>query len=138
MRHPGRDLPLVIHTAMPLVIISYVFANIAYFFVLPSSVIAASNTIAVQFGRKVFGPIGALVLAVSVAASCFGALNASTFTSGRLVYAAGKEGYLPSIFCRVGISSEHTSGRIRSRSWLTKRISRFLGDEERSEERRVG
>ncbi|KAI9778360.1 MAG: hypothetical protein M1839_008147 [Geoglossum umbratile] len=130
MRNPSRDLPLVIHTAMPLVIISYVLANIAYFFVLPSAVIAASNTVAVQFGRKVFGPVGALVLAIAVAASCFGALNAATFTSGRLVYAAGKEGYLPSIFSRVGIRSEHTSGRMRTRSWLTKRISRFLGDDE--------
>ncbi|KAH0542403.1 hypothetical protein FGG08_003158 [Glutinoglossum americanum] len=131
MRNPGRDLPLVIHTAMPLVIASYVLANIAYFFVLPSDVIAASNTVAVQFGAKVFGPIGALVLALAVAASCFGALNATTFTSSRLVYAAGKEGYLPSIFSRIGISGEASSGgRIRTRSWIAKRISRFLGDDE--------
>lgn len=30
--------------------------------------------------------------------SCFGALNGSFYTSSRLIYAAGQEGYLPSMF----------------------------------------
>ena len=75
---------------MPLVIVSYVMANVAYFLVLPVSAINSSNTVAVQFGQKVFGSVGALILALIVSASCFGALNATTFTSSRLVYAAGK------------------------------------------------
>src|SRR2546421_673066 len=130
MRNPRRDLPLVIHTAMPLVIVSYVLANVAYFFVLPLDVIAGSNTVAVQFGFKVFGHIGALDLALAVALSCFGALNATTFTSGRLVYAAGKAGYIPSIFARIGLSSENSSGLLRTRSWAAKRISHLLGDDD--------
>ncbi|RBQ72065.1 hypothetical protein VDGD_01314 [Verticillium dahliae] len=104
-RNPSRDLPRVIHTAMPLVILSYVLANVAYFLVLPMATINASNTIAVMFGAQVFGPVGSLVLALIVSASCFGALNSSTFTSSRLVYAAGKEGYIPSIFGRLGLRS---------------------------------
>ncbi|MCJ1435128.1 hypothetical protein MMC27_004498 [Xylographa pallens] len=100
---PSRDLPRVIHTAMPLVILSYLLANIAYIFVLPAPTIASTNTIAVQFGFAVFGPLGALALAVTVSLSCFGALNAATFTSGRLVYAAGKEGFLPSALGHIGM-----------------------------------
>lgn len=59
------------------------------------------------FGTKVFGAVGGLVFALAVSLSCFGALNAATFTSGRLVYVAGKEGYLPSIFGTLGFRGEH-------------------------------
>ncbi|EFW22588.1 hypothetical protein D8B26_000757 [Coccidioides posadasii str. Silveira] len=130
-KHANRDLPRVIHTAMPLVILCYILANVAYFFVLPSSTIAATNTVAVQFGGKVFGPIGALIIALVVSGSCIGALNATTFTSGRLVYAAGREGYLPSIFSKIGIggSASPTGGRLRTRSWFHKLLIRLLGDD---------
>ncbi|KAF8534340.1 amino acid permease-domain-containing protein [Trichophaea hybrida] len=105
MRQPTRDLPRVIHTGMPVVIISYLLANMAYYFVLSGKVIGSSNTIAVAFGTKVFGAVGGLVFAIAVSLSCIGALNASTFTSGRLVYVAGKEGYLPSVFGTLGFRS---------------------------------
>ena len=78
---------------MPLVIASYLLANMAYIFVLPPATIASTNTIAVKFGSVVFGPIGSFFLALIVSLSCFGALNATSFTSGRLIYAAGKEGF---------------------------------------------
>ncbi|RPB16182.1 amino acid transporter [Morchella conica CCBAS932] len=103
MKNAKRDLPRVIHSAMPIVIASYLLANVAYYLVLPASTISQSNTIAVAFGTKVFGRIGGLVFALTVSLSCFGALNATTFTSGRLIYAAGKEGYLPPIFGTLGL-----------------------------------
>ena len=104
-RNPRRDLPRVIHTSLPLVIVFYILANTSYYFVLPSSVINSSNTVAVAFGQQVFGRIGGLILALVVAGSCFGALNAATFTSGRLVYAAGKEGLFPEMLGRIGFGS---------------------------------
>ncbi|EXJ62416.1 hypothetical protein A1O7_02851 [Cladophialophora yegresii CBS 114405] len=134
-KNPSRDLPRVIHTAMPAVIVCYILANVAYIFVLPLETINKSNTVAVQFGSKVFGPIGALILALIVGASCFGALNATTFTSGRLVYVAGREGYIPALFGRIGFGGQpgpepatplHKS---RKRSWLSKSLARVFGDE---------
>lgn len=115
---------------MPLVILSYILANISYFLVLPHSTIEASNTVAVQFGSKVFGPVGALILALVVSASCFGALNATIFTSGRLVYAAGKEGYLPSMFGNLWTRGQESPpvNRFQRRNWAQKSISRLLGD----------
>lgn len=115
---------------MPLVILSYILANVSYFLVLPHSTIEASNTVAVQFGNEVFGPVGALVLALVVSASCFGALNATIFTSGRLVYAAGKEGYLPAMFGNLwtrGLGNA-PSNRFQRQSWAGKLISRILGE----------
>lgn len=117
---------------MPLVITCYILANMAYFFVLPLVTINSTNTVAVMFGSKVFGPIGALVFALIVSASCFGALNSSTFTSSRLVYVAGKEGYIPAIFGRIGTGSEqHASlSTTRTRSWFTKKLAAAFGDED--------
>lgn len=129
---PHRDLPRVIHTAMPLVILCYLLANVAYIFVLSPETIASSTAIAVQFGSVVFGPIGSLVLALGVGASCFGSLNATTFTSGRLVYAAGQEGLLPEFFGRIGMpgtSSREAGTRSRKRSWAHRLFARLLGDE---------
>ncbi|CAO2648387.1 Nn.00g076540.m01.CDS01 [Neocucurbitaria sp. VM-36] len=113
-KNPTRDLPRVIHTSLPLVILCYLLANVSYFLVLPTSVIESSNTVAVAFGSQVFGPIGSLILALFVSGSCFGALNATTFTSGRLVYAAGKEGYLPSLFGNIGLGKSHRAIRLHS------------------------
>ncbi|KAI5867255.1 amino acid permease-domain-containing protein [Durotheca rogersii] len=130
-RNPSRDLPRVIHTAMPLVIVCYLLANVSYFLVLPLDALNSTNTVAVMFGGQVFGPIGALIFALIVSASCFGALNSTTFTSSRLVYAAAKEGYIPTIIGRVGIGSrEAGTSTIRSRSWFSKRLRNMVGDEE--------
>lgn len=131
MRNPTRDLPRVIHTGMPVVIVSYLLANVAYYFVLSGSVIGSSNTVAVAFGAKVFGPVGGVILAIVVSLSCFGALNATTFTSGRLVYVAGKEGYLPSVFGTLGFGNASTWSiprpvRESSRTTLSSRVLSFL------------
>ncbi|KAI9831985.1 MAG: hypothetical protein M1826_002714 [Phylliscum demangeonii] len=137
--HPKRDLPRVIHTAMPVVILSYLLANVAYIFVLPFETIKKSNTVAVQFGSKVLGPVGSLLLALVVSASCFGALNATTFTSGRLVYAASKEGYLPSVLGRLGFGFGGGGGggadrnpsaatRVHPRSRAGRCLGRLVGD----------
>ncbi|KAF2274237.1 uncharacterized protein EI97DRAFT_435332 [Westerdykella ornata] len=124
-KNPSRDLPRVIHTSLPLVIMCYLLANISYFLVLPASVIESSNTVAVAFGSQVFGPIGSLILALFVSGSCFGALNATTFTSGRLVYAAGKEGYLPSLFGNIGFGKSHRAIRLHTLNASTAPKSAF-------------
>ncbi|KAG9250932.1 amino acid permease-domain-containing protein [Emericellopsis atlantica] len=129
-RNPQRDLPRVINTAMPLVIIFYVLANVAYFLVLPLDKVNSSNTVAVAFGSQVFGPVGALIFALIVSASCFGALNSSTFTSSRLIYVAGKESYFPEIFGTLGVGNadRQSLNTQHTRSWATKKLSALVGD----------
>ncbi|KAK5163573.1 uncharacterized protein LTR77_010522 [Saxophila tyrrhenica] len=133
MVNPARDLPKTIHTSLPLVICAYLLANLGYVFVLPHEVINASNTVAVAFGQTVFGPLGSLFLALTVACSCFGALNATTFTAGRLVYSAGKEGYIPQLFSTIGLSPSGGQRMRLSRrptSSRGKRLTTFVADEQ--------
>lgn len=44
------------------------------------AIVASSNTVALDFGRALFGPIGGSLFAVVVAFSCFGALNGTFFS----------------------------------------------------------
>lgn len=130
MKNPSRDLPKVIHTALPIVIVSYILANLSYFFVLPTETINTSNTVAVAFGSIVLGPLGSLLLALAVSGSCFGGLNATTFTAGRLVYSAGKEGYLPEIFGTVGFSDSSQRMRLPRRGQRARKFAGFIADEQ--------
>ena len=98
MKNPQRDLPKVIHVAQTIVILAYLAANVAYYAVLPASVIKSSKSIAVDFGESLFGKPGGIALAICVAASCFGALNSHTFTTARIIYIAGRESHLPNLF----------------------------------------
>ncbi|EUC61696.1 amino acid transporter [Rhizoctonia solani AG-3 Rhs1AP] len=101
MKNIDRDLPRVIHLSMFSVMVLFVAANVSYFAVLPKRTVELSNTIALDFGRELFGGIGAVVFAAVVAISCFGASNGSMFTTARLIYSAAREGYLPPMFGKL-------------------------------------
>ncbi|KAG8868008.1 hypothetical protein FRC20_004342 [Serendipita sp. 405] len=98
MKDPARNMPRVIHTSMTTVTLLFLFTNVSYFLVLDKDVVSSSNTIALEFGRTLFGSVGAIIFAGMVAVSCFGALNGAFFTNSRLICAAGREGFLPSLF----------------------------------------
>ncbi|KAF9053722.1 amino acid transporter [Hymenopellis radicata] len=104
MHNPEKNIPRTIHSSMAIVTVLFLLANVSYFVVLDKSVVGLSNTVALDFGRALFGPIGGTIFACMVAFSCFGALNgtySSFFTTSRLIYAAGRERYLPSLFGRL-------------------------------------
>ncbi|KAJ7774570.1 amino acid permease-domain-containing protein [Mycena maculata] len=101
IKNPEKNIPRTIHSSMAIVTLLFLLANLSYFVVLDKNTISLSNTVAMDFGRALFGPIGGTIFALMVAISCFGALNGSFYTSSRLVYAAGREGYLPAMFGRL-------------------------------------
>ncbi|KAF9999238.1 hypothetical protein BGZ65_005380 [Modicella reniformis] len=101
MKNPTKDLPRVIFAGLPIVIIFYLLANTAYYAVLPAQVVMSTNTVAIDFGKQMFGNTGGVLFALCVACSCFGAANGSIFTGARVIYASAREGYLPKIFGKV-------------------------------------
>lgn len=106
MKNPGRDIPRAIHSSMAIVMTLFLLANVSYFVVLDKVTVGVSNTVALDFGRALFGPAGGVFFAAMVVISCFGALNGSTFTSARLICVAGREGYLPAMFGRLNKSRQ--------------------------------
>ncbi|EJD02312.1 L-methionine transporter [Fomitiporia mediterranea MF3/22] len=101
MRNPEKNIPRTIHFSMLISIILYTLTNVSYFVVLDKTTIGLSNTVALDFGRAILGTFGGSLFALIVAISCFGALHGSFFTSARLIYVAGNEGYLPRAFGRL-------------------------------------
>ncbi|WVQ98904.1 hypothetical protein IAU59_006035 [Kwoniella sp. CBS 9459] len=101
MRNTSRDLPRAVHGSMAIVITLFVSANIAYFVVLSPAIVAASNTVALDYGKATIGSLGMVVFSVLVAISCFGALNGGFYTTARLIYAASREHFLPSVFSKL-------------------------------------
>ena len=81
MKDTHRDLPRALHSSMTIVLSLFLAANISYFIVLDPSTVASTNTVALDFGRVTIGRLGAIVFSVLVSISCFGALNASFYTS---------------------------------------------------------
>lgn len=80
MTNPSRQLPLVIHTSMALVLILYLLANLAYLAILPLDLVASTNTIALAFGGVTIGKAGGVVFSCVVTVSCYGGLNAQFIT----------------------------------------------------------
>ncbi|EGN95941.1 hypothetical protein SERLA73DRAFT_185376 [Serpula lacrymans var. lacrymans S7.3] len=119
VKSPEKNIPRAIHFSMMIVTALFLLVNVSYFVVLDKATVGSSNTVALDFGRALFGPVGGTVFAVMVAFSCFGALNGSLFTSARLIYVAGRERYLPATFGRLHKSRQTPVNAILLQSFLT-------------------
>lgn len=92
VKDPERTMPraLLIGTAM--IVVLYLLVNVAYLYVLPISEMAASEVVAADAARKIFGAVGASVVSALVMLSAFGALTGSTLTGPRILYAMAEDG----------------------------------------------
>lgn len=98
MKNPEKILAPVIHSAQSSVIVLYLLINISYFAVIPFNSVSVTNTVGLDFGFMLLGRTGVILCTIAIAVSCFGALCASTFSSGRLIYVVGKQGHIPKMF----------------------------------------
>jgi len=102
LENPIRNFPLVIMLGIPLTTVFYILVNIAYLSVMTPAELLASPAVAVTFGDRVFGA-ASFVVPLGVACSTFGAVNGISFTSGRIAYAAAREGHLPQLLSYISV-----------------------------------
>jgi APA family basic amino acid/polyamine antiporter len=101
IRNPQRNLPLALIGGVGLVILIYLLTNLAYFYVLSASEVAASDRVAAAMMRKVIGQGGANAVSIAAMISIFAALNGSILSGARVPYALARDGYFFKPVARV-------------------------------------
>ena len=92
VREPARTLPRALISGTVIVMAVYLLANLAYLRVLPFEALSQSKLVAADAATRVFGAAGASVVAALVMLSAFGALNGSTMTGPRILFAMADDG----------------------------------------------
>jgi APA family basic amino acid/polyamine antiporter len=92
IRNPQRNLPLALILGTLAVIAIYLLANVAYFYVLPSSAVASTDLVAGEMMGRIFPTWGAGAVSVTVMISIFAALNGSILSGSRVPFAMARDG----------------------------------------------
>jgi APA family basic amino acid/polyamine antiporter len=69
----------------------YLVTNLAYFYVLPASAVAASDRVAAEMMRRIHGVGGAGAVSIAAMVSIFAALNGSILSGSRIPYAMARD-----------------------------------------------
>jgi amino acid transporter len=101
IRDPQRNLPRALVWGTAAVIGVYLLANAAYFHVLSAVEVGASERVAAEMMRRVFGGPGAAAVSIAAMISIFAALNGSILSGARVPYAAARGGYFFAAIGRV-------------------------------------
>lgn len=107
--HPQRNLPRSLIFGTGAVIGTYLLINIAYFYVLDPSRVAASHRVAADMMQSLYGRAAASAVTVAVLISIFAALNGSILSGARVPYAMARDGLFFRAAARVN-PAHHTPG----------------------------
>ncbi len=121
VRKPSRDLPLSLALGTSIVVLLYTLANVAYLRVLPLSgdphaatvlgrgiEFASDERVGTAVAQVIFGPAGAIVMALAIMVSTFGCNNGLILSGARIYYAMSKDGLF---FRSVGtVNRRHAPG----------------------------
>ncbi|XP_043921998.1 solute carrier family 7 member 13-like [Protopterus annectens] len=102
LKNPSKNIPRCIMTAIPMVTVFYLLVNISYLTVMTPKEVASSASVAITWADRVIGSFS-WIIPMSVAISTFGSINGSTFSQGRLNYAASREGHMPPILAMLHV-----------------------------------
>ncbi len=89
---PQRNLPRSLILGTLAVIGTYILINLAYFYVLSPTEVAASHRVASDMMERIHGNFAASGVTVAVLISMFAALNGSILSGARVPYAMARDG----------------------------------------------
>jgi APA family basic amino acid/polyamine antiporter len=94
VKNPRRNLPLSLALGTGIVILLYISANLIYLGILPLDQIknAPGERVATAVMLKMFGSLGASLMAVAILISTFGCNNGLILAGARVYYAMAKDG----------------------------------------------
>lgn len=104
IKNPKKNIPVSIISGIGIVIVLYMLINYAFMHVLSLPALAGmneNNIAGVEVARVISGNMGVVFLAVLIAVSTFGTLNALIITYPRLYYRMAQEKFFPKQFANV-------------------------------------
>ncbi|XP_040851265.1 solute carrier family 7 member 13 [Ochotona curzoniae] len=104
LKKPRKTIPKCVLTAVPLVTVVYLLANISFLTVLTPREILSSDAVAITWTDRVF-PSLTWVIPFAISASLFSNLLLNIFEASRVTYIASEEGQLPLLFYMLNIHS---------------------------------
>ena len=98
MKNPQRDLPLAALIGLLVISLLYTLTNFAYFTAMTPSEIINTPAVALDFMREVQDVKGmGITVSIFVAIACMGTVNACLLSETRYLFAAGRNGQMPTI-----------------------------------------
>jgi APA family basic amino acid/polyamine antiporter len=94
VKDPQRNIPRALIGGMAVIILLYIFVNLAYFYVLTPTEIASvpeKSQVATQVAKSFFGPVAVAFVLASLMASSIGTLHTSILTGARVPYAMSRD-----------------------------------------------
>jgi APA family basic amino acid/polyamine antiporter len=94
VKNPQRNIPLALIGGMLLVIALYVFANLAYLYVLSPVEVASvstSSSVATEVAMRFMGRLAVSFMAMALLISTLGSLHTGTLAGSRVSYAMAKD-----------------------------------------------
>ncbi|HEX8846255.1 MAG TPA: amino acid permease [Pyrinomonadaceae bacterium] len=94
VKNPQRNIPLALIGGTVLIILLYVFVNLAYFYVLTPTQVAnvpKSSQVATEAAKSFLGPVAVGIILASLMASSIGTLHTSILTGARVPYAMSRD-----------------------------------------------
>ncbi|MDN6166032.1 MAG: amino acid permease [Staphylococcus equorum] len=95
MKNPKKDLPKAIVLGLLGIMVVYLLINVAYLFVMPAALLAATATPAADVASIVFGSFGGKFVTIGILVSVFGTINGYIMTGMRVPYAMALNNELP-------------------------------------------
>lgn len=89
---PSFTFPRAMFWGLAAVLVVYLLANAAFYYVLPMNDLAGSPMVAASAAERVFGSAGRFFVAALVMLSTFGSLNGSLLSTPRVFYAMARDG----------------------------------------------
>ncbi|KAI3413853.1 hypothetical protein GPALN_011331 [Globodera pallida] len=126
IRRPRRNAPLALLSGILIVFLIYFCVNVAFFAVLDIHTMKTSNAVAALFSQRTLGPFSEAIPFL-IGVLLVGSLNSNLFCGSRYMYAAARQGQLPSCFSCVNAENESPRVAVFAQSALAVIIS-FVGD----------